>query len=70
MSSLNASCVENMHLIQLEKPQQCSKCNALCSPSAAKPVRRVLNLTFPSWINPHTFNQLITKADVKHSNDL
>jgi len=48
MSSLNASCVENMHLIQLEKPQQCSKCNALCSPSAAKPVRRVLNLTFPS----------------------
>lgn len=39
-----------MHLIQLEKPQQCI--NALSSPAAAKPVRRVLNLTFPSCISP------------------
>lgn len=50
MSSLGASCVVDMHLIQLEKPQQCS--NALCSPFAAKPVRRVLNLTFQSCISP------------------
>lgn len=50
MSSLDASCVVNMHLIQLEKPQQCS--NALSAPAAAKPVRRVLNLTFPSCISP------------------
>lgn len=50
MSSLDASCVVNMHLIQLEKPQQCS--NAFSSSTAAKPVRRVLNLTFPSCISP------------------